>query len=661
VEQEQNYYFKQLAEGLSAELLAPLGEALLALQAQRCSLDPPAGPNPAQLLRAANLNLARALLKERRAKLNAVQQLFMHCGALADVVHLQSPSGEPLRLELLDTALYERLLAEFQRAAAALRAPDSEGLETGARPEAAAPAEPLARLRCLWLPSMRWRALADGLLEPYDPETAARNAAAPGRRGPRRDGAALRHQFDRLLDELREAQAKAAAASRDVLACLRNERLAPALQEAADWIRLTASLLECGAASREKLATLPALVLALEDGQGGEVEKFERDLQERIGALKRHLKKLRSGAAEARELAAELTGAQPSRNYTCLEPRSYSDAELRRLVHDHEALHKLVSASLLSAHRSSTLGASLLLSEQLAKLEQPLEHLALPESVAASILRVDALHPDCFPHDVDGWPQLPPLLVVPGVDIAAWLDDRFVLGFVVTDQPRHGPQLSLSPLDQAVLRLYAQYVARGGVFNYRGERLKDSFMAEYSADLEERAVAKFSGQEMKLTYATQSTERDSASREDAVRDYCDFMFCVHNGLPLPKRISTRKAAVLIKYCTIGSAEQTVLLALRLLPKEEFAQIKESMLRLAGRDRARLVKLFAFALGHDVHVRSRFKGDLRLALFEVMGHEIGSECAALGLLEPGAPSASESPLEAQPLQAGSKAVTTYFKL
>ncbi len=654
-DREINHYFKQVVSAAPPDALARLGQALLALQAERDG-DTQAGAAPK--LRAAWLAVARGLLSSGRGELNPAQQLFLFTGALSDKVELSLPGGGKQLIELLPRELYQALLIEFELLLKASwrlapgtgAAPVSGSAETDHESHAlAAQAQVLQDLPAVLMPLQRLWLLASGEMDPYDPE---RSGRSPGTavRGKTRDLTAERHDLEHTVTQLRHAQTQLASAARGLMELLRADRLAPALKEVGDLNRLAGELLSAAQHDYHALAAYELSASQMEAG-GTELRRLQYELKACFEGLCSDAAQLRQFMLQARMQAHRISSANASQNSRSSYdggPVMLNGEGLARALADCESMQRSAEASLVAEHRTGINGASILLCEQLGRLEDPLhECFATPWNVASALLKLDALHPNCFPHDSEGWPQLPPIVIVPGVGVSRWLDDRFLLGFVAADTPRHGPNLSLSSLDQAVLRLFGQYLARGDIFNYRGERVSDSFMAEYAGEIEQKAVRKFTGQEKKLTIVGTQNEKDGASREDAVRDYCDFIFAVYNNQPIPKRISQRKIGVLLKYCVIGSEEQTAMLALRLLPREQVLQVRETMLKLAGRDRARLVELFRHALDNDPQVRSRFRGDLSQALSEVLTRELLDEINDLGLL-------GRQPVAAQPAQPGNPA-------
>src|SRR5690606_41113572 len=80
-----------------------------------------------------------------------------------------------------------------------------------------------------------------------------------------------------------------------------------------------------------------------------------------------------------------------------------------------------------------------------------------------------------------------------------WMDDRYFASVVQTEPGRRGSELSLSGLDIAALRIMGLFLARGDIFNYRGERVSDSFMAEYAG--QDRKSTRLDSSHVKISYA----------------------------------------------------------------------------------------------------------------------------------------------------------------
>ena len=610
---EINVHFMQTVAGAPPELLAQLGEALLALEAQRRGEEAGA----AAKLRAVYLALARHVVRNSAGGLNPQQQLFLMSGALADSVALKAPSGDRVTIELLPLDFYSGLLASLSESNG------SSGLPA-----------------CILTPQRRIATVARGLLKPLDP-------AKPGRFMPEQLAAAgPAANIGDWVAELRQARADLAASQQVLTANLqrfadsmRGERLIFLMKQIGDFA------VEVAALARSEDPALLGTSTALAAGHEAELAtsldmlRDEADAQltrlaEAVRQVAGHARRVR-GAAQLLLRAEGQALAMPESTLVVSEPG------LKLVEKDMETLHGMVTHTAGSSGRSSLASSRILISEHLERLENPLSQCcATPANLAAALAKVHALHPNCFKLDAAGRSLIPPLVIEPGLGILRWLDDRYMLGFICNEPAQNGKELSLSPLEIAVLRVYGWYLARGDIFNYRGERISGNFMAEYSGEIESRAQVKFTGEQKKMTYVSASTERDAASREDAVRDYVDFLFAISNNLPVPKRISARKVSVFLKFCIFGDVPRTATLVLRHVAQQDFQLAREILTNLAQKDSALIVQLFRNALADDVQLATRYRRDLSQALREVMGREFLADVKAKGLLD-GQPAAAIS--------------------
>jgi hypothetical protein len=303
---------------------------------------------------------------------------------------------------------------------------------------------------------------------------------------------------------------------------------------------------------------------------------------------------------------------------------------------DMQAMHEVLGSLDRAQQRTEPLaGSRILLSEHLAGLADPGQAMALPGALQGSLEKIAALHPNLFPREEGGASAFPPVLIEPSLGHLRWLDDRFVLSFLSGEQPRSGQQLSLSALDCSVLRMFGQYLSSGSIYNYRGEKARNSFIADYSVAEETRAVVRYSGAEKRLTYGSASEVKDSASREEAEEDYMDFMFAALNGLPLPRRINQRRAGVLLRYCTVRDEQLTAQLVMRYLAQTEQLQARELLYRLGGRDEQRVAQLVRNALSADPQIAAQYRGDAEQAIEHVMGREFRRELSAAQSARPAA--------------------------
>jgi hypothetical protein len=628
---EANQHFKQVVGGARPEVLAALGAALLALEQQRSGAEVDSAP----ALRQASLELLRWLAGQAGARLTPAQHCFLLSGALADSVTVRDAAGQPRVVELLPPGFYSLLLHECNVTAPA------GGMAASILP-----------------PPVRWEELAAGSLAPFDFNRPGRfKPHAPGQPRPARpmpaadqpaanpampSGHASQAELLALRQELASGQQELAGLLRQLAGAVSGERLGGLLKELAQFTQFVNQ-------AQEQLADpARALQVALPAPERQEavraVEQLHRELDATLSALSAVQRGQLHTLDELQRVVLQKSAAVPEPvTAPVAREAGYSAEQLKRIETDAGSMFASVSQYLINHPQRTAYSASrVLLAEHFEKLGAPPEEcIATPPRLAAALQRVQALHPNCFPPDDKGEPVLPPIVIEPGVGLVKWLDDRFLLSFVSTDPPRPGAQLSLSPLDQAVLRIYGSYVARGDIWNYRGERLHDSLMAEYAGEVEQKVAVKFTGAEKKLSYGTSAEEKDGASRDDAVRDYVDFVYCVFNGLQLPKRITTRKAGVFLKYCMFRDLPFTVGLTLQLIAGSDALAARAILLRYVPHDQRMLIALCAQALEQNQALQTRYRRDLASMLLAVLGREFMDDARDAGLLGAGGAKAASA--------------------
>ncbi len=608
---EVNYHFKQVLAGATAEIAMAFGEALLAVDAQRRN----AGAEAPGLLRKAWLALARHLISTCANALTPQQVVFLLSGAIGDTVWVKTPTGERVAVPLLPSKVYADLLA---------------GISTH---------NSTSELPCLLTPLRRIGRLAQRKLEPLDLNKPGRYREPVVEARPHFDLEDQRLQLAQACKMLRSSQQDLQQAARRFTDALRAERLGPVLKEIASLGQLAGLYLD-SAEYPLHLASLPASPDEKSHPAVLQVQALRTELSTALSALAdvpgALLHELHQVKYHGTVIASALGGEEGAPAEMPLEaPIDVNPEVIPRVLKDFDATNgTLVQIMQNSPNRSAWSATRVLLAEQVEKFSDPLhECFATPANLEAAISKAEALHPNCFTHDAAGHPLLPPIVIEPGVGVVRWLDDRFLLSFVCTDIARPGKELALSPVDLAVLQIYGLFLARGDIFNYRGERIYTNFMGEYAGEVESKAAVKFTGADKKMTLVSASAEKDASSREDAVRDYIDFLFCITNGLPLPKRISPRKITVILKYCIVGSPERTAGLVLRFIAPVDFQAAREILAKLSGRQPRRIIELVEAALRDDVQLSARYRRDTRRALEEVMGREWVADAAAAGHFDP----------------------------
>ena len=618
-QRELNYHFKQLTAGAPAEVLSQLGEALLAVNRLRAKDKVDA----AGLLRQAWFSLARHLVRAVGAELNPQQQLFLQSGALADSVVLRDPSGERVTVELLPGAYYEQLVGLYS--------------------------EPVKGLPSYLLtPIRRMGALGRGQFGPFDLNKPGRYREPSGASQQRVDRAQLKSDLHRIQSELESARMSLANDLKQFIALLGNESLEPAikavsglLQEAQQFLSSSLQLESLGGlevvghVTHPSIQVVDSLVNSLNTG-GQRVRTGLREVLRQMVKLE----------AQCRVLS-DLGNADTSADHIMPEPVVVLDDAAKRVVeNDLSAMNSVIVQTLDNVSgRTPWTPGRVLVAELFERFDDPVnECCATPWNLAASLKKAQQLHPDCFPVDAAGQALLPPVYIVPGVDIVKWFDDRFVVSFVHTGPARAGSKLKLTPVDLAALRICGQFTARGDLYDYRGNRVSGNFIADYSGEVKSKAAVKFIGESKKMTLTTSTEVADSAGRDEAVEDYVDFFHHTWNGLPLPKRITPRRVGVILEYCTIGDAERTAALAMKHVIAHDSQQVRRIIHRLAGNNAGRIVQAIRQVLEGDPQTASRFRGQLDVAVKEVMGQEFYLDARNAGLLEAKAGQHAAAPTE-----------------
>ncbi|MCB1218582.1 hypothetical protein KDL44_14450 [bacterium] len=599
-----NQHFKLLLEGVPREIAAKFGEAFVELAEQRQGS---AAADAPTRLRSAWLELLKFLLKERSALLNPQQQLFIFSGVLADSVTVRDGKGETLDVPLLEPALHAALLEGF------------------------GPAQPAVP----WImsPLVRMHILATQQLKPFDANRSGRYSGealslplAPAQSTPAAAAQPDPARLEQAYAQCRQLQQEVGLRTRGLVEVLASENLGPVMQGLLHPANEMKRVSQDGLA----LSGLAQITLTGRPPEHDSVQRLKR-LTEQFDSASSSLAQAQVRLLEAIAAAASLARGMeqgspdlaPQAARQSLLPKPKLDDNARRSVEsDWNATAGFVNQTLLNdAKRSTWSPARVLLNEQLERCQDPLrDNLLTVAALHDSMQAMLRLHVNCFPQDSEGQPVIPAVFIEPGVGMLKWMDDRFIVSFVQTEAPRPGSELALSGIDIAALRIMGLFLARGDIFNYRGERIADSFMAEYAGHIEQKATVKFTGANKKLSYGTSTEEKDGASREDAVADYIDFIHAVFNGLPVPKRISPRKLGIILKYCVFRDVWYSACLVMRHVAQPDAALAREILLSLAKEYRVHVVDLIRHSLEADQQVAARYRSDPALAVKEVLGKQ-----------------------------------------
>ena len=603
--QESNYHFKKVVEGLPKELIQLLGQGLQTLADRR-------GGNEvvfAAPLNKALIKLFTGLLDTKGSNLNPQQRLALCSGLLGDSIELKSKSGQRVIVDLVSTEIYQQLLQEI--------ANESQAVDF------------------LLYPLSRMRALASGSLKPLNLDRPGRyrepKPTKPGQPSLKR----LQTDWLEPLENLKRSQLELGVLKHDLLNIFSSERIGGVLAGVAKFEKVAESALAAKASLNLVLDSEPVQQLdqqALDKILAG-FEQFSSDIGGILDVLNAALQSQHSALANFQYSSLALQASGEVAPETKPEAVTLKPGDGAIVITDMKATNEVMTQCLKqSSRKSEFLFTKMLLAEQTEGLANPgLECYASPKNLIASIRKINAIQPNCFPQDSTGLPQMPPVVIEPGAGVVRWLDDRFLLGFVSNGIQLKGPKVSFSALDLSVVRMFGLFMARGELFDYRGNRISGNFMADYSSQIETKAVAKFAGKSKKLTYTTYTEEKDAASRDDAVNDYIEFLYLVLNGLPIPKKISPRKVSVLLRYCIIKDIRFTARLVLKYVPGFDELVARELLTNLGGKKKRNIVDLIKQALESDPVMGNKYQHSIDTALLEVMGRDFAQDAKAEGLL------------------------------
>lgn len=247
------------------------------------------------------------------------------------------------------------------------------------------------------------------------------------------------------------------------------------------------------------------------------------------------------------------------------------------------------------------------------------EFLCTPDTVTSAIEKVESIHINNFPHDPSGNPFMPPIYIVPGGGICDWYDDRYMVSAVQILQFKRSGKLSFTPVEHAVLQLYAWFLAKDAQFTFTGERNTGTFMGDYAGEVKKSATVKFTGADKKMTYVMSQEEADTASRDQTVQDYVGVVFNLFNDMPPASQLSSRKLALFLQYCIFESPIKTASFILRYSVKKEPDISKEALLQLGHKDHSEIRRIISEAI-KDPNVQVKVGSDLEKIIFDIFGKD-----------------------------------------
>lgn len=575
---EVNLHLNECLEGTPDELASVVIEAL-ALISGKEALNPYPERGPLNIqtkvatVRQAYTSLLIFLIEQRLEHMNDAQKLFVNTGAIADLVVFEDLHGQHHEIELLAPEIYAYLRANMLDI-------DEEALPPWAHN--------------IYRVQDQFNAIALGVLEPegLNKKNLAKFRATRG----------LEHQRDMSREQmtiLNNTYYSLIHQSREVFDELqqlfesyqRYVKQMPVLNEtlskAQHYNRLIAAR-DPQPEEREELSKL------LNDPTyrrlGQYIDDYAEEVIQIMHKIQTHSQDIDLKNQRLKEVTTKLiqAGTQDVGSVRNRQDIIFDEETLRLIKNHVQAVGSYaVSAVQQSPFKIPESTTRILLNQHSRDHEDPVNQCYCTiENIVKALQKISALHINLFQLDEAEQPIIPAILIEPIRNYAEWTEERFILGFVSGEAPRHGSKVSFSPVENAVLRICGQYAFRDKIFDYRGNRLEDSLMGEYSARLESKTAVKWIGEEKKYKLVTVMQEVDASSRLEAVEDYMEFVFHAANDFPAPLNISTRKLSVLLKYMTIESLNKTVALILRYVASKEPEEARKVLLYRAGHDRSR---------------------------------------------------------------------------
>lgn len=575
--------------GAPDELVAQVMEAI-ATYAQ-----PSKGPQEevvrAGKLRGAFGNVVDWILGKRLPNLNDAQWLFLSTGAIGSKVTVDKPGGGTVTVELVPESVFNYLVKARQAKAG--------------RP---------GWSRTILDVEDKIQAMARGEMVGLDSTGTTR------RKKPQKPLGA-----DQLKEKVRERLAGLASGMKDAVhsvesqlaawALLRDEKFfanaklnVEALKKYAQLVALPGTR----TAQEQKLIDsvgdkVPAIAQSIAS-LGGQLERTGAELANRVQAVEGRANELRAAKEELDRLGSGATADLEA---------AYDVETVAMIRRDSDSINAFASKGAENAeNKVSYSGARILLRNQWEDTGgKPEEVLCTLPAVLAAIEKISKFHINVFPKDSDGHFIVPPICIEPVRNYVEFFDDRIVMSLVSGEATKRGPKVTLSPIEVQVLKACGQWLCKDPLYDYRGEINAGTFIGDYSGKVEKKTSVKWAGDDKKFTMASSSQVVDGATRGEAVTDYCETIFAMANGTQPPQKLSRRKIAVILRYCTVESIERTVALILLHTAQAEPMEAKESILKHCKNEteaRAAVTKAF-----EDPQI-ARILGDREFFLTKLFG-------------------------------------------
>jgi hypothetical protein len=260
----------------------------------------------------------------------------------------------------------------------------------------------------------------------------------------------------------------------------------------------------------------------------------------------------------------------------------------------------------------------ILVSKQFSEGENFQDRLCSPANVSAALKKVMAIHTNLFPKDFEGNPIVPPILIEPLRNFVDFFQDRFIMGLVSGETARRGAQSVFTPTDVQVLRMCGLFITKDPIYDYHGDVKVGTFMGDYVGKMEKSTKVKWTGSDKKFTLATTQSMEDTASREDAVNDYIDFITAMANNTAPSPKVSKRKISILLRYIMFDKLEKNVAGLLKLVAQTDPADAKETLMLFAKDDADKAKDMIKAAVAVDLQASKMFSDNPDFAIQRVFG-------------------------------------------
>jgi hypothetical protein len=566
---EKNYHLKKTLEDVPEEIEKEILDSINFFSRPNVASENINDEVKAEKLRKAFNLLTNFLVENKINNLNPNQKLFLNTGAIADKVFF-----EEIEIELLKTEIYEKLLKIIE---------DTSSLPPWTEQ--------------IYYVLDKFQALSIEKLQPLDLETPI--SKKKFRAKEMQDKEMLLKKKDRILWEIE-----------NLISILEPEfnnflELAKKIDLAEDWLED---------------------VKKREFSLSFDISDFFNKFEEVCSRLKKQVSELNPKISEIVKINLKLKELEEGSSEESSVPKeTWIPIDRERLKNVKKDLKVTTEVMVKGCDRSENRipysASRILLNLHTEDQENPWDCYCTKENLMNSILKISKIHTNLFPKDNNGFPVLPPILIEPGRNYVEWFDDRFIVSFVSGEFPRKGPKYSFTPVDMQVLKLFGLYLTKDPIFDHRGERNLGTFMGDYAGKIEKKTKVMWVGKEKKFSLGTATEITDEASREEAIKEYMEFIFNIANEFPPPSKLGQRRIGVLLNYIIVESIENTIKLILKYIGFNSPLEARQIILNHANKSIKEARRLVEQAFSTDPQISKFYGNDLKFCLTTIFGKEL----------------------------------------